>query len=86
MMVFPMRYIQICGLQKYPHIITTFYAGRAIMFLCMLATDFWSGTISIGAWGGVVVKALRCWLTVLGSIPGGVTGVLFHSYRQNHVP
>ena len=35
-----------------------------------------------GAWGSVVVKALRC-----GSIPGGVTEDFFRgSFRQNHVP
>jgi hypothetical protein len=37
-----------------------------------------------GAWGSVVVKALR---TVPGSIPGGVTWDFFRgSFRQNHVP
>jgi len=37
-----------------------------------------------GAWGSVVVKALR---TVPGSIPGGVTWDFFcGSFRQNHMP
>ena len=37
-----------------------------------------------GAWGSIVVKALR---TVPGSIPGGVTLDFFRgSFRQNHVP
>jgi hypothetical protein len=31
-------------------------------------------TCDIGAWGGVVVKALHTSRTVPGSIPGGVTG------------
>ena len=43
-------------------------------------TDFDIFTVVVpsgGAWGGVVVKALRNWRTVPGSIPGGVTGDFF---------
>jgi hypothetical protein len=39
-----------------------------------------------GAWGNVVVKALRYLSDGLGIIPDGVNGDFFRSYRQNHVP
>jgi hypothetical protein len=39
------------------------------------------------AWDSVVVKVLRHYRTVPGSIPGGVTWDFFRSsFRQNHVP
>ena len=48
---------------------------------CMLETKGYKQTLRIynaycfsGAWGSVVVKALRYYRTVPGSIPGGVTG------------
>jgi hypothetical protein len=39
-----------------------------------------------GTWGGVVVKALRYYSEVSGSIPGGFTVDFFRSYRQDNVP
>ena len=43
-------------------------------------------TVLLWAWGSVVVKALRYYRRVSGSIPSGVAGDFFRSYRRNHVP